>query len=180
MGVRELSLRAVARRAGVSHSASYRHFSSKESLLAAIAEHGFILLAEGMRSAMAAQPGDELVKLQAAGTGYVRFALQYPHHLQIMFGGAIARFEDYPALIAAANHAHQQLTDIVNEGLKSGAYRTANGQLVQVAAWALVHGLAVLLAGGKIRTPTGADLSPAEQAAIASGVTKLFCEGLAP
>jgi AcrR family transcriptional regulator len=180
MGVRELSLRAVARRAGVSHSASYRHFSSKESLLAAIAEQGFILLAEAMRSAIEAHPGNSLAKLQAAGTGYVTFGLQHPHHLQIMFGGAIGRFEEYPTLVAAAKHARQQLTGVVNEGLTSGAVRTANEQLVQVAAWAIVHGLAVLMAGGQVQTPAGVELSQAEKAAMANGVTRLFCEGLAP
>jgi AcrR family transcriptional regulator len=180
MGVRELSLRAVARRAGVSHSASYRHFSSKESLLAAIAEQGFILLAEAMRCAIDAHPGDALAKLQAAGTGYVSFGVQHPHHLQIMFGGAIGRFDAYPTLVAAASRARQQLAGIVTEGLKSGALRAANEQLVQVAAWAIVHGLAVLMAGGQVRTPVGVVLSPAEQTAMANGVTGLFCEGLAP
>jgi hypothetical protein len=62
----------------------------------------------------------------------------------------------------------------------SGALRTANEQLVQAAAWAIVHGLAILMAGGQVRTPAGEELSQAEKASMINGVTKLFCDGLAP
>ena len=178
-GVRELSLRAVARRAGVSHSASYRHFSSKESLLAAVAEQGFDMLAKAIYSAADTRPADALTRLQAAGAAYVRFGVEHPHHLLVMFGGAIGRFEDYPTLCDAAGRARGALAAIVNEGLESGDLRAADKELVQIAAWAIVHGLAVLMASRQLRSPGGSDLSPAEQTALANGVTELFCAGLA-
>jgi AcrR family transcriptional regulator len=97
-GARALCLREVARRAGVSHTASYRHFPNKECLLAAIAEQGFAMLSDAMGAALRAHPDDPLAALQASGVAYVEFGVQYPDHLQIMFGGLIANHDDYPAL----------------------------------------------------------------------------------
>src|SRR5256885_14536758 len=72
-GARALSLREVARAAGVSHTASYRHFPNKESLLAAIAEQGFVMLGDAVGAAVQAHPDDPLAALQASGVAYVEF-----------------------------------------------------------------------------------------------------------
>src|SRR5262245_45231593 len=85
-GARALSLREVARSAGVSHTASYRHFPAKESLLAAIAEQGFRRLSDAMRAAIVGH-ADPATALQASGIAYVEFGVHYPEHLQVMFGG---------------------------------------------------------------------------------------------
>src|ERR1700674_5400381 len=74
-----LSLRAAARRAGVSHNAPYRHFPGREALLAALAAEGFAMLAERLRG----QPG------RAMGEAYVRFALEHPQRFRLMFGGVL-------------------------------------------------------------------------------------------
>src|SRR5262249_51772091 len=154
-GVRGLSLREVARGAGVSHTASYRHFPAKESLLAAIAEQGFRLLSAAMRSAIAAHAADPVAALLASGLAYVEFGVQYPEHLQVMFGGAIASAEDYPPLMNASKEAYEVLAGIVREGLRVGRLRGPNERSVALSAWSLVHGLAVLIAGGQIRASGG-------------------------
>src|SRR6478672_7153397 len=76
-GVGALSLRDLARRAGVSHNAPYRHFPDRESLLAALAADGFEKLGQAMRG----QGGKEM------GEAYVRFALEHPQLFRLMFGG---------------------------------------------------------------------------------------------
>ena len=88
-GVEALSLRAVARKAGVSHNAPYRHFPEREGLLAALAAEGFERLVAAQREA--AEKGG----LRGMGEAYVLFALQHPQRFRLMFGGqiSIARHE---------------------------------------------------------------------------------------
>jgi AcrR family transcriptional regulator len=175
-GARALSLREVARSAGVSHTASYRHFPSKESLLAAIAEDGFRLLVEAMRSAVTAYADDPGAALRASGVAYVEFGVHYPDHLQVMFGNLIARTQDYPALMAASKEAYELLAAIVREGLRVGRLHGPDERSVALAAWALVHGLAVLIASGQIRAQ-GAQLPSPRELALA--VTALLLQGIA-
>src|SRR5882724_2288864 len=112
-GARALSLREVARGAGVSHTASYRHFRNKESLLAAIAEQGFRRLSAMMRVAIQQHSGDPLAMLRASGVAYVEFGVHNPDHLQIMFSGLIGRHDDYPELKSAGQEAYELLASSV-------------------------------------------------------------------
>src|SRR5271167_1995017 len=84
VGPRAFTLREVARRAGVSHNAPYRHFSGKDEILLAVAGEGFDRLAAVMLKAIspARSPHERLV---LCGCGYVDFALRWPHHLMVMF-----------------------------------------------------------------------------------------------
>src|ERR1700693_5459913 len=85
-GTEALTLRAVARRAGVSQAAPYRHFASKEAILAAVAEDGFRSLIAAMRESVATCGEDPLGRLRAVGLGYVTFATSHPSHFRVMFG----------------------------------------------------------------------------------------------
>lgn len=176
VGARALSLREVARSAGVSHTASYRHFPSKESLLAAIAEQGFVMLADAIATAVDAHAGDPLAALQASGVAYVEFGVQYPQHLQIMFGGLIGRQADHPALQVAAEGAYERLREVVRDAQHAGLVRTGDERIIALASWAQVHGLALLIAGGQV---AGDDGAPPPARHLASEVTRLLQEGLA-
>jgi AcrR family transcriptional regulator len=138
-GVEALSLRQVARRAGVSHNAPYRHFPEREALLAALAAEGFGMLAQAQQAA-AASGG-----LRAMGEAYVRFALAHPQRFRLMFGGQVS----------IAKHARlREVATKTFAGL-SGALSTRvpeaqNARDASIAAWALVHGLAQLLLGDRI------------------------------
>jgi AcrR family transcriptional regulator len=131
-GPEALSLREVARRAGVSHNAPYRHFSGREALLAALAAEGFRRLGE----ALAATTG------RAMGEAYVRFALEHPQLFRLMFGGRL-RFARHRPLAEAAAQPYEALL---------GAFRAqpaiGDPEKAAAAAWALVHGLAHLLLDG--------------------------------
>src|SRR5437016_3945264 len=78
------TLREVARRAGVSHNAPYRHFRDRDELIATVATQGFRELTESMLRAAKAG-SDPLDRLKLAGLGYVGFALRRPEHFAVMF-----------------------------------------------------------------------------------------------
>src|ERR1700751_4296805 len=78
------TLREVARRAGVSHNAPYRHFRDKDELIAAVAAQGFERLNAAMIRAAARSTSAE-DRLLSCGRGYITFALRWPQHLQVMF-----------------------------------------------------------------------------------------------
>lgn len=127
-----LSLRELARRAGVSHNAPYRHFSDREALLAALAADGFRLLGEALARASG----------RARGEAYVRFALDHPQLFRLMFGGHLA-LARHRGLAEAAGRPYEALL---------GAFRAqatiAEPERAAAAAWSLVHGLAHLLLDG--------------------------------
>ena len=138
-GVEALSLREVARRAGVSHSAPYRHFREREALLAALAVEGFEALGAAQRKA--AETGG----LRAMGEAYVQFALTHPQRFRLMFGGqvAIARHE---RLRGVATKTFAGLSG----ALAARVPEAQGARDSSIAAWALVHGLAQLLLGDRI------------------------------
>ena len=174
-GVRALSLRDVARRAGVSHTASYRHFSSKESLLAAIAEQGFRRLSAAMRAATLRHADDPVRALQASGVAYVEFGVSYPEHLSVMFGVQIAH-ENHPGLAETSKEAYALLTSIVHDGLQVGGLRGTDERTITLAAWSIVHGLAQLITGGQLQAK---DMLPVATRELALAVTTLLHEGIA-
>src|SRR6185436_10609308 len=138
-GLEALSLRAVARRAGVSHNAPYRHFAEREALLAALAAEGFERLGAAQRKA------GEAGGLRAMGEAYVRFALEHPQRFRLMFGGQIS-IARHARLREVATRTFAGLS-----GALSARVPEAQGARdASIAAWALVHGLALLLLGDRI------------------------------
>jgi len=123
-GLAALSLREVARRAGVSHNAPYRHFRDRESLLAALVEEGFQMFADEL----AKRPRREM------GEAYVEFALAHPQRFRLMFGGTVK-------LPQRDRRAYDALLESFSDLGEDAQYAAA-------AAWALVHGLAHLLLDG--------------------------------
>src|SRR5215831_1055457 len=100
VGPTAFTLREVARRAGVSHNAPYRHFRDREDLLAAVAAQGFRELTRAMIEA-AAGKSDALERLKCAGLGYVTFALRRPEHFTVMFDAPVSKHK-HPDSAAAA------------------------------------------------------------------------------
>jgi AcrR family transcriptional regulator len=131
-GLGALSLREVARRAGVSHNAPYRHFPDREALLAGLAAQGFQMLGERL----AANAGRKM------GEAYVAFALEHPQRFRLMFGGLVplARHE---ALKTSAQRTYQALVSAFQ-----AQPEVADPDKAAAAAWSLVHGLASLLLDG--------------------------------
>jgi len=165
-GLAALSLREVARRLGVSHNAPFKHFSSREALLAAMAEQGFEDLAE--RQARAAAEGADQVML-GRGLVYVMFALERPALFRLMFGGEVDRTR-FPALAERAETSLRQVTRHMGEAFGEEAVGD-----VTLSAWAFVHGLANLLLDGQIPPGLRADRSDEE---LAKAVIAAMAHGL--
>lgn len=142
-GARALSLREVAREAGVSHAAPYRHFADKEALFAAIALEGFGLLAQRLRNDRSRL--DAARDFLESGWSYVGFAIEYPAHLQVMFGGVLERPEDCEGLPDAGENAFGELLAIIESGQQAGVIRAGDLRTLGLAAWSMMHGLAMLI-----------------------------------
>jgi AcrR family transcriptional regulator len=145
------SLREVARRAGVSHSAPYNHFDDKQDLLVAVAEAGFERLRERMTAAIAGVAAADKALL-ACGRAYVESALENPALYRLMFGPALAKSKGGRPAAAreAGNEAKAVLLDIIVRGARAGAFAVAPDDAVDLGkavlfAWSVVHGLAMLL-----------------------------------
>ncbi len=152
-----LTLRRVARQAGVSHAAPYHHFADRRALVAAVAEQGFAKLAVVAETARRSSVPSE--QLHEAGIAYVVFAVEHPEHFRIMFSREIADTTAYPELRASAEKAKAVLKRAVDAS-ESEAGESLSTDLRLVTAWALVHGLATLLIDGQLgteaNTPAGA------------------------
>jgi AcrR family transcriptional regulator len=140
-----ISLRAVARRAGVSHAAPKYYFSDRAALLTAVAAQGFAELAGSLRQAPPA--------LAAMGHAYITFALANPALFDLMFRPSELHPAD-PDLRHAADDAIGVLDAAVAaaEAPREDS-RTAPGELTMIS-WALAHGLAVLTRDGPLQSPS--------------------------
>jgi AcrR family transcriptional regulator len=141
----------VARRAGVSHNAPYRHFLDKGELLAAVAAEGFDRLTESM--ARVAEPGkDALDRFRLSGRGYVQFALRYPQHFTVMFESP-KDCKTYPEACAAGERAFAALVGYVEGCQSSGSLPSgsteSNAKRLALLAWSMMHGVAKLAVAGQ-------------------------------
>ena len=174
-GSGEFTLREVARRAGVSHNAPYRHFRSKEELLAALAAEGFDRLTAAMEKAAASASG-ALERWRASGRGYVEFALRYPQHFAVMFE-IPWQYDLYPQTQAAGGRAFGSLVHFVEACQTEGVLPPGDARQFALIAWSLVHGVAKLALSGRLPWRRPADVlrfTDAATAALAHGLSGAF------
>lgn len=153
-GLENLSLRAIAARVGVSHTAPKNHFDGLKGLLTAIAAVGFRRHAAEMRRGAEAEPPGK-ARLDAACNGYVRFALENPALFRLMFSRTLCDHGD-PDLQAAARDSYGVLRGI-SHGLDwDKADAPGSPWRTEWMLWSMVHGYATLLIEGQIaRKPDG-------------------------
>jgi AcrR family transcriptional regulator len=173
-GPEGFTLRDVARRAGVSPSAPYRHFQDKDELLAAVAGECAERIGAMMDEAVSAEPGDALAKFRASGIAYVRFVVAHPEHFRAL------NVPNIVAKMPAEQRGQWDSWNTVQRDALAGAQ--AAGVISDLpldelclAAGALVHGLGHMIVEGKLGE---VDAARAEQLAIA--VTGVLGEGLIP
>lgn len=144
-GIEALSLRAVARRAEVSHSAPYHHFQDKAELLAAVAAAGFEQLVAAIDAQAAeSQARTALDALRAVGRGYLRFAVGHPAIFRLMFRPELTRPAEHPVLVAAEALAFGKLLQTVAMCQQTGELPGHDPLPPSAACWSIVHGLAML------------------------------------
>jgi len=173
-GVSGLTLRGVARAAGVSSMAPYHHFADKTALVAAVAETGFDRLRDAMQGG-ANTARSPAAKLQQTGVAAVVFAVENPELYRVMFSPDLADKTEHPSLAATAQAAFMVVADAVSQCEGRGATEPSQTRTTAVASWAMVHGLATLLIDGQLGEDA-CDPRQAKQLAVAT--TDLLFEGL--
>ena len=157
-GEASFTLREIAKVAGVSHAAAYRHFRSKRELLAQIAEEGFYGLQASFHQALGENAGRSCrARIKALGASYVRYALQHPGHFRAMFHLELRWQSDLPSLSGAASRAFGTFVDAVTEGIARRELIRRPPRELAMVAWAAVHGLSWLLLDEQIDSPPAPD-----------------------
>ena len=144
-GVTGLSLRRVAKRAGVSHTAPYSHFADKQALVAAISTEGYRKLFEQLTLAELEFGSDPLKKLVEVAWCYVQFAVNDPAHFKITFSGVIEKEKDYPAFVDISQQSFAFIVEMVTECQSASILRAGPSDLIAVHLWGAIHGFATLL-----------------------------------
>lgn len=175
-GVTALELRKVARRAGVSQAAPYRHFADKQALVAAIAEDGFRQLAYQTQQALEVAPDKPRQQLHAIAQNYVRFALDHPALMREMFSGLTIERTAYPSLYAASKAGFAHMLRVIQSGQARAEFAAADPTQLALVAWSLFHGLAMLLIENQI--PDARD-NEALIAQLVDGCMQTLYQGLA-
>lgn len=169
-GLDRLSMREVARKAGVSHQAPYHYFGDREAILAALAGEGFSKLGQTLARA-AAQAGSEPVKsVEEMGRAYVEFALRNPAYFQAMFRADAVPLDRYPDARKLEDEAFGKLVEGIGQAF---AHQPAEvRQAIAVACWAMVHGLATLILEGSLARKL--KIPKAQQRRVANEVIGTF------
>ena len=144
-GLAGLSLREVARRAGVTHQAPYHHFADRAAIFAALADEGFALLLASMQAEQEKAHRAPGAQLAAAGRGYVHFALAHPAHFRLMFRPDLC--EGAPPSAAGAA-AYGLLVEAVTAVQAGGEAPRRDSEALVTLCWSAVHGLASLFLDG--------------------------------
>ena len=162
-----ISLRAVARRAGLSHASPKYHFGDRSGLLTAIATEGFHALARDLSQVHEA---DARQQLAALGRAYIDFGLSHPALFELMFTPSELHADD-PELMAAQQQAIGALTTAVSRLAELDATPSTTPKLALIS-WALVHGLVVLTRDGALQAATTPQATNAAE--LAHSLADLF------
>lgn len=149
VGLAGLSMREVARAAGVSHQAPYHYFEDREAILAALAQEGFELLGERLGRVIAAE-APAVDRFVRCGEGYVEFALDHPALFRIMFRPDMVTMERFPETHDCGERCFAIVPKIVGEVIAEGLAPDPSAQALVILAWSLPHGLACLLLDGPL------------------------------
>jgi AcrR family transcriptional regulator len=161
VGPMAFTLREVARRAGVSHNAPYRHFRDRDELMAAVSTQGYAELTRAMLDAVKQESG-ALTRLKLAGLAYVKFALRRPEHFTVMFDAPASKLSEklcfnpskmkskYPEAAEAAEESFRTLLSFVAACQNEGVLPPGDTKEMALLAWSMVHGVAKLAITGRL------------------------------
>lgn len=162
-GLAGFSLRRVAARVGVSHTAPAHHFSDSAGLIEALAERGFVNLLAAMEARQSATTGGAYEKLMASGFGYLDFAVTHPALFRLVFQVHPGESKS-PGLGAAAGAAFMHIAQAVAALSGSEPMQHPHARAQVLSCWTRVHGFAELILAGYITLNNSAD--PAERDAL--------------
>jgi AcrR family transcriptional regulator len=169
-GIAALSMREVARRAGVSHQAPYHHFQDRESILAAIAEEGFRKLHDSFVAALEANPESPLhERVAGAARVYIDFALANPAHFRVMFRPELVNLRNCPSADAEGDRAFGLLSSFVDTAVAQGLPAYPSKDALVLLFWSVAHGFACLALDGPLahKTPDAERAQQAQDVVVA-------------
>ena len=170
-GAEALTLRAVARAAGVSQAAPYRHFADRSALVGAVAQESFARMGASIERAVQRGPLGPAA-LKRGMVAYVRFAHEHPAEYRVMFGAELADRRDLPDLAATALGTFALLREGIARNQQAGALSTGDPMRRAVIAWATLHGLVMLSLDGQTAV-TGDSIET-----LADAATELLLAGM--
>ena len=143
-GADAVTLRAVAREAGVSHAAPYRHFSNRDQLFAEVATPCLQELGRRLEDAAAGSDGDASIRIRTIGRAYIAFAIERPEEYRLIFGSRVASFDEHEGLSRGSKAAFGVLVTAIEAGQAEGLIVSGPAAGLATFAWATLHGLAGL------------------------------------
>jgi len=148
-GLAGLSMREVARAAGVSHQAPYHYFADREAIFAALAEDGFKILEQRLHNSIETdEPAVD--RFCRAGQTYVEFAIDHPALFRIMFRPDLVTMDRFPETRACGDRAFEVVPRLVQACIDEGLPAIPSVEALVVLAWSLPHGLACLILDGPL------------------------------
>ena len=184
-GVDDISLRQVARQAGVSHAAAYHHFTDKNGLLRAIAVIAFDELTDKLTEALPAAQAEPLDRANAVTPAsvdfvekialvYFGFAFEHPAEFRFMFRRDLCLPPGEPDPLEVASRRSQAVvTAGLSREIESGRLRAQDAEIATLAFWSLVHGFTTIV----LETPAFKSIERADAEALLLVVVRQFVEG---
>ena len=155
-GIERISLRAVAKRAGVSHGAPAHHFGDARGLLTALAAKGYQRLLHYQTSREETAGPEPLARIIASGLGYIEFAVAFPELFALMFNSAIPDRSD-TRFFNVALSVFERLVENTQTLNGRNPYTDPDSMKDLMASWSVVHGLAELIISGRAERILGLD-----------------------
>lgn len=140
-----LSLRALARVIGVSQTAPYRHFDSRNALFAGIACWGFTILEQKLHGAISGSRGETIEDMLALGRAYLDFSREHYEKYRLCYDSSLVEYNEYPELRQTSARTFELLISVIKRGIDAGEFVNRPVDHLAAVVWAGLHGMASLL-----------------------------------
>lgn len=157
-GIKMLSLRNVAGKIGVSHSALYRHYKNKEELIVSLALNGFQQLTQILDKAAEKFPDDPKAQLKEMGGKHIQFAVNNPIYYRLMFGDYINNKTEYPDLFKAYDVCFRKLIEVLIRCTNRKNSKKESYMITAISIWSLLHGYSSLIIDNKKDKNVGSEI----------------------
>jgi len=176
-GPRALTIREVARKVGVSHTAPYRHFANKDDLIVAVVRQGFDLMSQAMAERKSAAEPDPLNQFAAAGMAYVDFALENPAYYRVMYSGDLLSSTGQHTLQHTSSETFKEVVRDITTCQELGIIRPGDPAMQALGLLSTIHGFVTMVIDNRVSALLGDEYQPQD---VRDAVLTSIFEGLSP